>query len=297
MRAEFEVKEFLRFMEIEKGASRHTLRAYRKDLADFFALIDKPAAEVELSDIRGFIAHRLMKGGERSSVGRQLATLRSFFRFLHREGHIGSNPARLVPNPKQPRRLPRFLSVEEIVSVVEEPEGIGFRKARDRAILELLYSSGLRVSEMAGITMDDLNLREGLIKVRGKRKKERIVPVGEKAVEALKVYLVERALMKQQTQALFLSRKGTALTDRSIRRIVVKYSREAGIDGKVGPHTLRHSFATHLLQSGADLRIIQELLGHGSLSSTQVYTHLDITHLMDVYDNSHPLAKKGKGEK
>ncbi len=289
--------EFLRYMEVEKGASKHTLRAYREDLGQFFSVVGKPPAEVELSDIRGFMAQRLRDGKERSTVSRQLATLRSFFRFLHREGLIGSNPARLVPNPKQKKRLPRFLSVDEMFSVIEEPEGIGFRKARDRAVLDLLYSSGLRVSELAAMDMDDLNLKEGLIKVRGKRKKERIVPVGSKAVKSLKVYLIERALVRHHTQAVFLNRTGARLTDRSIRRIVVKYSREAGIGGNVGPHTLRHSFATHLLQSGADLRVIQELLGHGSLSSTQVYTHLDVSHLMDVYDKSHPLAGKRKGEK
>jgi len=291
------LKEFLRYMELEKGASAHTLRAYRKDLQQFFALVKKAPAEIELSDIRGFIAFRLKDGKERSTVSRQLATLRSFFRFLHREGHIGSNPARLVPNPKQQKRLPRFLSVDETFSILEEPEGIGFQKARDRAVLELLYSSGLRVSELAALDMDDLNLKEGLIKVRGKRKKERIVPVGGKAIESLKAYLVERALMKQHIQSVFLNRKGSRLTDRSIRRIVVKYSRETGLGGKIGPHTLRHTFATHLLHSGADLRVIQELLGHRSLSSTQVYTHLDVSHLMDVYDNAHPLAGKGKREK
>ncbi|HEB76047.1 MAG TPA: tyrosine recombinase XerC [Nitrospirae bacterium] len=289
--------EFLRYMEVEKGASKHTLRAYREDLGQFFGVVGKPPAEVELSDIRGFMAQRLRDGKERSTVSRQLATLRSFFRFLHREGLIGSNPARLVPNPKQKKRLPRFLSVDEMFSVIEEPEGIGFRKARDRAVLDLLYSSGLRVSELAAMDMDDLNLKEGLIKVRGKRKKERIVPVGSKAVKSLKAYLIERALVRHHTEAVFLNRTGARLTDRSIRRIVVKYSREAGISGNVGPHTLRHSFATHLLQSGADLRVIQELLGHGSLSSTQVYTHLDVSHLMDVYDKSHPLAGKRKGEK
>ncbi|NOZ25955.1 MAG: tyrosine recombinase XerC [Nitrospirae bacterium] len=291
------VEEFLRYMELEKGASKHTLRAYRKDLGQFFALVRKHPAETELSDIRGFIAHRLRDGKERSTVSRQLATLRSFFGFLYREGLMGSNPARLVPNPKQKKRLPRFLSVDEAFSIIDEPEGIGFLKARDRAVLDLLYSAGLRVSELAAMDMDDLNLREGLIKVRGKGKKERIVPVGSKAVKSLKAYLVERALVRQRTQSVFLNRKGSRLTDRSIRRIVVKYSRETGLGGRIGPHTLRHTFATHLLQSGADLRVIQELLGHSSLSSTQVYTHLDVSHLMDVYDGAHPLAKKGKREK
>ncbi len=291
------LRAFLRYIEIERGGSPHTLRAYRRDIKEFFSVVKKGPADIETSDIRGFIARRLKEGRQRSSVSRQLATLRSFFRFLHREGYIDSNPARLVPSPRQPRRLPRFLSVDEAFSLVEQPEGIGFLKARDRAILELLYSSGLRVSELAGLRMEDLNLGEGLIKLRGKGRKERIVPVGSKAAAALKAYLIERALLKRDTEMVFLSRTGSSLTERSIRRIVEKYSRETGLGGRIGPHTLRHTFATHLLQSGADLRTIQELLGHSSLSSTQVYTHTDITHLMDVYDAAHPLARKGKGEK
>jgi integrase/recombinase XerC len=299
-----DISKFLRFMEIEKDASPHTLRAYRKDLEAFFSFVEKNSTDIEVGDIRGFIAHRLREGRKRSSVSRQLATLRSFFRFLHREGYINSNPARPVPNPKMQSRLPRFLTIDETFNLIEKPEGIGFQNARDRAILELLYSSGMRVSEVARLEIDDINLREGLIKVKGKRKKERIVPIGTKAVEALKAYEIERALLRKDTAAYFLNRNGGRLTDRSIRRIVVKYSRETDeegnplISGKVGPHTLRHTFATHLLESGADLRAIQELLGHSSLSSTQIYTHLNIDHIIKVYDSSHPLSRKNKkGEK
>ena len=165
-------------------------------------------------------------------------------------------------------------------------------EARDRAILELLYSSGLRVSEVAGLKVEDVNTREGLVKVRGKGRKERIVPVGSKAVEAIKTYLVEKILLRRKHNALFLNRRGSSSSDRGIRRIVVKYARLIGISGPIGPHTLRHSFASHLLQGGADLRVIQELLGHSSLSTTQKYTHLDLTHLIDVYDRAHPLADK-----
>ncbi len=286
------VREFIRYMELEKSASRHTLRAYRKDLEEFFSFVKTPVKEIDINHIRGFIAHRLNDGKSKSTVSRQLATLRSFFKFLHREGYIDFNPARLIQNPKTERRLPRFLTVDEVFSVVEKPEGFGFLPVRDRAILELIYSAGLRVSEVSGLSIDDVNLREGYVKVRGKRRKERIVPIGSKALEALKRYVIERKLLKKKTEAFFINRKGGALSDRSIRKIVVKYAKEAGIGGRIGPHTLRHTFATHLLQGGADLRVIQELLGHSSLSSTQVYTHLDITHLMDIYDNSHPLAKK-----
>jgi integrase/recombinase XerC len=290
------IEKFITFLQVERAASEHTLRAYRKDLKDFFSFIDKNVKEVSLTDIRGFVAYRLKEGAKASSVSRQLATLRTFFRYLHREGVISKNPARLVPSPKKDKNLPRFLNIDEVFGLVERPDGIGFKYARDRAILELFYGCGLRVGEVAQLKTEDINLKEGLVKVKGKRKKERIVPIGEKALDALKTYMIERALLRKSTDHLFLNRFGTPLTDRGIRNIVVKYAAEAGLSGKVSPHTLRHTFATHLLQSGADLRDIQELLGHSSLSSTQVYTHLDLTHLIEVYDRSHPLSKRKTGE-
>ncbi len=281
---------FLRYLAAEKGASGHTIRSYRKDLEIFFEYVGPGADEIEMTDVRGFVAGQINEGLKKSTVGRRLATVKSFFRFLHREGYIKTNPARLVNTPKTPKLLPKFLTVDDVFSLIEKPEGIGFAPARDRAILELLYSSGLRVSELAGLNSDDLNPREGFVKVRGKGRKERIVPVGRKAVEALKAYMIERVLLKKKDRAFFLNRSGTRLTDRGVRRIVVKYARAVLRDGRIGPHTLRHTFATHLLQGGADLRVIQELLGHSSLSTTQKYTHLDITHLMDVYDRAHPMA-------
>jgi integrase/recombinase XerC len=253
-------------------------------------LVGKEPEEIDLIDIRGFLAFQIRAGLSKTTVGRRLAVVRSFLRFMHREGYVETNPAKLVSSPKTGRPLPRFLSVDDAFSLVERPVGIGFMPARDRAILELLYSSGLRVSEAAGLNVDDVNTREGLVKVRGKGRKERLLPIGSKAVDALKSYLVEKILLKKRNSALFLNRRGGRLSERGIRRIVVKYAKLSGIDGKMGPHTLRHSFASHLLQDGADLRVIQELLGHSSLSTTQKYTHLDITHLMDVYDKAHPLA-------
>ncbi len=285
------IDKFLRYLEIERGVSVHTLRSYRKDLGMFFEYVKSKAEDIDLIDVRGFVAEQINAGLKKSTVSRRLATIRSFFKFLHREGYVKANPAKLVPTPRLPKILPRFLSVDDVFSLVEKPEGIGFLPARDRAILELLYSSGLRVSELSGLNVDDLDVREGLVKVRGKGKKERIVPVGKKAVEAIRSYMVERILLKKKQNALFLNRSGTRLTDRGVRRIVVKYARAMGVNGRIGPHTLRHTFATHLLQDGADLRVIQELLGHSSLSTTQKYTHLDITHLMDIYDKAHPLAK------
>lgn len=292
------IEAFLRSLAVEKNVSAHTVRAYRNDLGDFAAYCPNPPEKVELVDIRGFIATQTADGKSKTTIARRLAALRSFFTFLYREGYISINPARLVSTPKTPKHLPNFLSVDDAFGLVQEPEGIGLLPVRDRALLELLYSSGLRVSEIAGLNVDDLNIREGLVKVLGKGKKERLVPVGGKALDALKTYLIERLLFRKKKAggssdvALFLNKSGTRLTDRQIRRIVVKYARAIGIEGQIGPHTLRHTFATHLLTGGADLRVIQELLGHSSLSTTQKYTHLDIGHLIDVYDKAHPFGEQ-----
>ncbi|MBA4374472.1 MAG: tyrosine recombinase XerC [Thermodesulfovibrio sp.] len=291
------IDKFIRYLEVQRAASVHTVRAYRKDLEGFSAYVKKAPEEIELIDIRGFIALQIRAGLSKTTAGRRLGAVRSFFKYLHREGQIKVNPAKLVSSPKIPKLLPKFLTVDDTFSLVEKPGAIGFMQARDRAILELLYSSGLRVSEVAGLKVEEVNTREGLVKVRGKGKKERIVPVGSKAIDAIKTYLVEKILLKRKHNALFLNRRGTPLSDRGIRRIVVKYARLIGISGQIGPHTLRHSFASHLLQGGADLRVIQELLGHSSLSTTQKYTHLDLTHLIDVYDKAHPLADPDKKEK
>ena len=284
------IDNFIRYLEIQKGASQHTLRAYKRDLEEFSAFVKKRPEEIELIDVRGFIARQIKDGLNKATAGRRLASVRSFLSFLKKEGYVKSNPAKLVPTPKTQRLLPKFLTVDDIFSLVEKPGNIGFIHARDRAILELLYSSGLRVSEVAGLNVEDINTKEGLVKVRGKGKKERILPVGSKAIDAMKSYLVEKILLKKKDRAMFLNRRGIKLSERGIRRIVVKYAKMVGISGQIGPHTLRHTFASHLLQSGADLRVIQELLGHSSLSTTQKYTHLDVTHLMDIYDKAHPLS-------
>jgi len=286
------IDKFIRYLDVQRAASVHTLRAYRKDLEAFSEYSKKTPEDIELIDIRVFIASQIKSGLSKTTVGRRLGAVRSFLKFLYREGYVKSNPAKLVSSPKTPKLLPKFLTVDDAFALVEKPEGIGFMHARDRAILELLYSSGLRVSEVAGLNVEDVNTKEGLVKVRGKGRKERIVPVGSKAVDAVKTYLVEKILLKRKHPALFLNRSGAPLSDRGIRRIVVRYARLSGIHGAIGPHTLRHSFASHLLQGGADLRVIQELLGHASLSTTQKYTHLDLTHLMDVYDKAHPMSDK-----
>jgi integrase/recombinase XerC len=286
------METFLRHLEIERGMSQHTLRAYRKDLETFAAYAEKEPEDVEMIDVRGFVARQIKDGLSKTTAGRRLAAVRSFLKFLTREGFLKANPAKLVTTPKAEKHLPKFLSVDDVFAVIEKPDTISFIHTRDRAILELLYSSGLRVGEVAGLNVEDINTREGLVKVKGKGRKERIVPVGSKAVDAIKSYMVEKILLKKKNKALFLNRTGSPLSERGIRRIVVKYARLVGVSGQIGPHTLRHTFASHLLQAGADLRVIQELLGHASLSTTQKYTHLDITHLMDVYDKAHPLSDK-----
>lgn len=288
------IDQFIRYLEIEKGVSTHTLRAYKKDIEELFEYVKTKPEEIDMVDIRGFIAEQIRKGLNKTTVSRRLSSIRSFFSYLYRERFVTFNPAKLVSHIMTTKLLPRFLSVDDVFALVEKPKGIGFLPARDRAILELLYSSGLRVSELSGLNTDDIHLKDALIKIRGKGRKERIIPMGSKAVDAVKTYLVERMLFKSKVGALFLNRLGSRLTDRSVRRIVVKYARPLGFNEMVSPHTLRHSFASHLLQGGADLRVIQELLGHSSLSTTQRYTHLDITHLMDVYDKSHPLAGEKK---
>ncbi len=297
------IKKFLRYLEIERNVSSHTLRAYEKDLQEFAGYCPSEPEVIEMVDVRGFLSNQIIAGHAKSTVARRLATLRSFFKYLYQEGYIKINHAKLVPSPKAAKHLPNFLDVDDAFGLVKSPKGIGLLPLRDRAILELLYSSGLRVSEVQGLNTDDLNIRDGLVKVRGKGKKERIVPVGGKAIDALRSYLIERLLFKKKKglagsdSALFLNKNGQRLTDRQIRRIVVKYARMTGIEGQIGPHTLRHTFATHLLIGGADLRVIQELLGHSSLSTTQKYTHLDIGHLIDVYDKAHPFSEGERGGK
>ncbi|RMG01003.1 MAG: tyrosine recombinase XerC, partial [Nitrospirae bacterium] len=247
------VSKFISYLKDERNYSPATISAYRRDIEAFHEFVGKPPEEIEITDVRGFVAHQLKEGKSKSSVSRYLASLRTYFSYLYREGFIKINPARFIPSPKKAGRLPRFLSVDEVFGLVEKPGEMGFVELRDRAILELFYSSGLRVGELVSLSLNDINLRDGLIKVMGKGRKERVVPVGKKAVEALKRYLVERALIKGKTDRVFLNRRGNPITDRTIRRIVLKYARLSGISGKISPHTLRHTFATHLLHEGADL--------------------------------------------
>lgn len=288
------IDRFIDFLKVEQGVSPHTMRAYTKDLKEFSEFLDEEPKDIGYLDIRSYIASLHHRDLKKSSISRKLATIRSYFKYLHREGYVKQNPAKLVASPRVPKTLPRFLDIDETFLLMDTPKGETFIPTRDKAMLELLYSSGLRVTELTTLDVVDLDIKESLVRVKGKGRKERIVPIGSKAMEAIQNYLPERISLKKKSPALFLNNRGGRLTQRSVRRILVAYSRMISLKGDISPHTLRHTFATHLLHEGADLRSIQELLGHSSLSTTQKYTHVDIRHLTEVYDKAHPMARKDK---
>ena len=313
------VGQFLNHLRSVRNASPHTLRSYDSDLNQFVAFLTPPGVETPaISEIthlmiREFVAHLHDLGLQKSSIARKLAAIRSLFKFSVREGMVIRNPARLVATPKLPKRIPSVLSAEDLNAFLD---GVVARPAttssehrrpgapsesrllvkRDRAILELLYASGLRVSELTGLNLADMDRKGLMLRVRGKGNKERIIPYGGKAEQALEAYgptrdeILRKASSKGDHQAVFLNHLGTRLTPRSVARIVKKYVRLINVNWDLHPHSLRHAFATHLLADGADLRAIQELLGHSSLSTTQRYTHASIRQLLEVYDKAHPRA-------
>ncbi|RQW84506.1 MAG: tyrosine recombinase XerC [Geobacter sp.] len=291
-----EIDEFCRYLSIERNVSSHTLDAYRTDLGMFREFLAKelgPAIPVETVShlmIRRYLA-RLTIDHAKSTLGRKLAAIRSFFKYLMREGRVRKNPAELVSTPKKEKKVPYHLDIDEVTSLVTAPTGCDVLSLRDRAILETLYSSGLRVSELTGLDIGGVDLCEGLVRVLGKGGKERIVPLGSLARIAISDYLAARKNPPYDA-ALLVNARGGRLTSRSVGRIVDKYILHIAAMKKISPHTLRHTFATHLLEGGADLRSIQELLGHASLSTTQKYTHVSIDRLMEVYDKAHPKARK-----
>ena len=316
------VNQYLQYLRSVRNASPHTIRSYENDLHQFLVFLSPPGIEPPpLRDIthlmiREFVAHLHDHGLEKTSIARKLAAIRSLFKFSIREGLIVRNPARMVATPKLPKRIPAVMSAEDLNTfldgVVSRPEVVpssGKRSGggearhenrllvkRDRAILELLYASGLRVSELTGLNLVDVDRKELMLRVRGKGGKERIVPYGGKAEEALRAYeslreeILRRAGRRGDVLAIFLNQHGTRLGPRSVARILKKYVRLFNINWDLHPHSLRHAFATHLLADGADLRAIQELLGHSSLSTTQRYTHATIRQLLEVYDKAHPRA-------
>ena len=282
------IEKFISYLDIEKNYSAHTILNYKIDLEEFFKFIGETSIEkIDYLNLRRYLAHLRTKHYRPRSLARKLSSLRSFFRFLHRESLIKNNPAILLMTPKLDKTLPKFMTEDEVVKLIETPKAEKLLEKRDRAIFETLYSTGIRVSELVGMNIDDVDFIGNIIKVEGKGKKERLVSIGDKALEALKNYLNAR---KKKSRELFLNKNGTRLSARGVRNIVQKYITVASMQNKVSPHVFRHTFATHLLNHGADLRSVQELLGHVNLSTTQMYTHVTTERLKKVYDKAHPRA-------
>lgn len=295
--------DFLQYLKQEKNVSEHTRRNYLSDLEQLFDFLgEKRLAEVDHKLLRDFVARLLKSKTRKSSIARKLSAIRTFFKYLNREGIVTTNPARLVATPRQEKRLPVVITVDDAQRLMDAPEPRTSRDSacelRDKAILETLYSTGIRVSELIGMNRDDISPASegssaGLIRIRGKGRKERIVPVGQRSLHAIELYLKAQKKGKD-SQAVFKGPAGNRLTARTVQRILEKYRKKLGLLQKASPHTLRHTFATHMLESGADLRAIQEMLGHASLSTTQRYTHLNLDSLMHIYDKAHPKARRRK---
>jgi integrase/recombinase XerC len=291
-----EITEFLSFLKHEKNASPHTLAGYERDLRQVEAYLKEREVRWDKAGnvlLRGFLAELHESRRRKSTIGRKLAALRSFYDFCVRKRWIAENPAKVLATPKQDRKVPSFLSEDEAAALLDLPRTGKPLDLRDKAILELIYATGIRVSELVGVEAADLHFEERLVRVRGKGKKERIVPFGGKALEALREYRRARPELLGEAAsepAFFLNYRGGRLTPRSVQRMVRKCIRRTAVARKISPHSLRHSFASHLLGRGADLRVIQELLGHSSLATTQKYTHVDLQQLLGVYRKSHPRS-------
>lgn len=297
------VQRFLDYLHDQRRVSPRTLTAYESDLKQFGKLLCGPdpgkrapgPEGIDMLAVRGFVARLSREGLGRASIARKLSTVRSFMRHAFREGRIGSNPAALVASPRVPQALPRNLTVDEMFNLLEHIHGDDLASLRDLAILELLYAAGLRVGELTSLDIDDFALSDRIVRVMGKGSKERLLPFGSKAARALRRWFEQSQRLRAKSgevEAAFLNLRGGRLTDRSVRRVLLRRLHEAAIHGRVSPHALRHSFATHLLGAGADLRAIQELLGHASLSTTQRYTQVNTDALMAVYDRAHPRAHR-----
>jgi tyrosine recombinase XerC len=285
------IGKFLTYLEIEKNASRHTLLNYHIDLKQFRKFISgKEVQDIDRLDIRKYLSFLKGKNLKKRTVGRKLSTFRSFFRFLLREGYLKFSPVSGISSPKLEKRLPVFLDVDKVAMLLESPRNGSVMELRDRAILETLYSTGMRVGELVGLNVGQVDFIGGVLKVFGKGKKERLLPVGDRALRAIRGYLGKRTAEMLDSRALFLNRNNKRLSGRGVQNIVNKYIQRTALKENVSPHTLRHSFATHLLDKGADLRSVQELLGHTSLSTTQIYTHVTTQRLKAVYNKAHPRA-------
>lgn len=296
-----QIKKFMNHLRVERGASEHTLKGYKEDLnclVDYLADENGACPQMQsltILELREYLSAMHDAGYAKASIARRLASLRSFFRFGQREDWITTNLAKALRNPRKAHKLPHFLSTEEIGQLLSAPPAAGLAGLRDRAILETLYSAGLRVSELVGTNDGDLDFSSGIMRVRGKGRRERLAPIGSYAIRALKAWLAERKLSPKEPAGreapVFVNKFGTRITTRSIGRMLEKYLRETGLDRRTTPHTLRHSFATHLLDRGADIRSVQELLGHKSLVTTQIYTHVSTSSLRKAYEKAHPRAK------
>lgn len=295
-----QIDRFCRYLETERNLSPHTLAAYRRDLEQLSLFVRHERGEgvaacgVDHLLLRRYLA-QLTKVCRKSSQGRKLAAIRSFYSYLLRVGQVERNPAELIATPKREKRLPFHLDMDQTVALMEAPADEARHALRDRAILETLYSSGLRVSELTGLDLGDLDLAGGMVRVMGKGGKERIVPLGSRAAAAIREYLAGRGALPPHTP-LFLNSRGERINRRGVARVVDAHVLKIAAFKRISPHTLRHTFATHMLEGGADLRSIQELLGHASLSTTQKYTHVSIDRLMEVYDKAHPKARAPEPE-
>lgn len=282
------IEKYVRYLEIEKNASKHTILNYRRDLDEFKKFLGETQLEnVDYLALRKFLSVLRGKNLKSRSISRKLSCLRSFFRFLNREGFLKNDPTQAVSSPKLERYLPIFLTEDEVTKLIESPDARELSGLRDRAILETFYSTGIRISELVGLNLENIDFFGAVVKVSGKGKKERMVPIGDKALRAIRDYTEQR---KQQAPAAFLNKNGRRITDRGVRLVLDKYIQRTALRENISPHSLRHSFATHLLNRGADLRSVQELLGHANLSTTQIYTHLTTEKLKNVYDKAHPRA-------
>jgi integrase/recombinase XerD len=287
--------DFLAYLELERGLSRNTLEAYRSDLLQFGRFLERREVGVTRAshnDLAAFLTE-LAGNSAAATLGRKVACLRSFYRHLRREGLIGHDPSADLHGPRRTQRLPRVLTRQEVARLLREPSGTEPHALRDRALLELMYACGLRVSEVTGLELRDVDVEEGMLCARGKGSKERLVPIGRQAIAALEAYVARGRpvlLGARSESKLFLNRRGGALTRQGLYKIVQGHARGAGLQERMSPHTLRHSFATHLLAGGCDLRSLQEMLGHADLATTQVYTHLSAERLKDAYFSAHPRA-------
>ncbi|MDD5260048.1 MAG: tyrosine recombinase XerC [bacterium] len=289
-----EIEAFGKYLTYEKNESPHTVRNYRIDLQQFASFLAgiqiKSFNEINHLVLRQFLADLNQKNYQKSSIGRKVAALKSFFKFLQKKKYLENNPAKVLHAPKQDKKLPKFLEVDEMRQLLQAPGDQGFKSLRDSSILETLYSTGMRVAELTGLDLENIDFLSGLVRIRGKGAKERVIPIGEKALSVLYQYLDERARISRETKALFLNFHGHRITDRSINRLIDFYIKKTSVTKKISAHVLRHTFATHLLNAGCDLRSIQEMLGHNSLETTQKYTHVTMERLKKVYEKSHPRA-------